>query len=931
MRYVKDREQFLKNYKSINEETSSGGGPLGNEIKWGDSLVGRLINWGIRKMGIGVGMGRINLLVPQLKSQFDRILATSAIDQISDEDKLKIFKTQISALLGALKEVVYKKEKVGKIKSIVDSTIDEIEGLKVDEDSEASKTEIIELLKEFREWLNQFKDDEGEGISEGEEGKEGKEGEGKEGEGKEGEGKGAGSFESSEIYFKMIENLKALSLMVKYYGKVKTSSPNIESKGNFYVTKGGETIESIQKDFNINKFKLSLEQIWTLNTKLLQSYIDLAKTKGTDKSKLQLKAGLKINLSKVNESYLFEATFGVGGAADRSNIKGGESHSTQAFSKMKKDLDILISDKEKGPGTGINAQFLDAIVAGSKDEENRKIIRNLYSMIKKYLVGEWKSTLQEKDPLFKESIDILRDKKKIQTIAEKMARLSKRALQFDGQNLYGGLGEFGTALQKFVETLKPILKASESGKKEESKKEEIKKESFITNYSSYIRLVREAEGDKENEKPGDEGKPKDLKTESTSDKIIDYFEKKFNFDAWVVNKTEIDKISKNVDKIGEDQKSVVIDGIDPIIRIVKLFNRAYKLHTSSVIPGGRSDSKVDRATYAEYDAFGGDTVSATADGPYRNKKIFNIWENAVLDIMAERKYQPIFDADTKIRVGDKMYDKVGVALRQFMTDMLDGEKLYSGGKAGEGAGAQKAFLAKYFGDIAEFKDVKKSDISETDPKTGESDIDTNQNNSKNIPTPNYSFISYNNVKDMDTIKNSDFKGMMFQFKGINADGKDSIIYGYVQEQIGNEVYIVYSRTFWYFLQYLKGQVKGVPEVVAGKQGALLDKVKADKGIFATRLETRNLPNIFLGKKITLNSVKVEKGEAKQGEKDLKVDVKSTFFLGKLSEDDKPEEISKFNDFSKLKVSIDGAGGFKDIKTVTTKKYEGDFTPLTKLA
>ena len=60
-------------------------------------------------------------------------------------------------------------------------------------------------------------------------------------------------------------------------------------------------------------------------------------------------------------------------------------------------------------------------------------------------------------------------------------------------------------------------------------------------------------------------------------------------------------------------------------------------------------------------------------------------------------------------------------------------------------------------------------------------------------------------------------------------------------------------------------------------------------------------------------------------------MKSTFFLGKLSEDDKPEEISKFNDFSKLKLSIDGAGGFKDIKTVTTKKYEGDFTPLTKLA
>lgn len=924
MKYVKDRERFIKEYKPINSQIENINEALGNEIKWGDSLVGRLINWGLRKVGIGAGMGRISLLTPQLKSEFDRILATSAIGEISDEEKLKIFKTQISALLGELKEVVYKKEKVGKIKSIVGSTIESIEGIEVDEDSKVSKTEIIKLLKEFREWLNQFKDDEGVGISDDQKGD--RESADRES-GKE-VSSGSESFESTEIYFKMIENLKALSLMVKYYAKVKTQSPSkienqaLTSKGNFYTTKGGETIEGMQKDLNINKFKLSLEQIWNLNTKVLQNYINLSKTKGTDKSKLQLKPGIKINLSKLNESYLFENTFGVGGAADRSNIKGDESHLTQAFSKIKKDLDALVSEKEKGPGTGINAEFLDQIVQNSKDEENRKLVRQLYSMIKKYLVGEWKSTIGEKDPLFKESIDILRDKKKIQTIAEKMARMSKRALQFDSQNLYGGLGEFGTALQKFVETLKPILKATES----ESKKEEIKKESFITKYSTFTKLIREAEGDEVRE---DEGKPKDIKTDTTSDKIIEYFEKKFNFDAWVINKTEIDKISKNVDKIGEDQKSVTIDGIDPIIRIVKLFNRAYKLHTSSVIPGGRSDGKVDRATYAEYDAFGGNSMSATADGPYRNKKIFNIWENAVLDIMSERKYQPIFSSDTKIKVGDKMYDKVGVALRQFMTDMLDGETLYKGSRSTNPEGSQKAFLAKYFGDIEDFKNVKKSDLSETDPETGKSDMDVNSENSKKIPTPSYSFISYNNAKNANLIKNEDYKGVMFQFRGVNADGKDSTIYGYVQEQIGNEVYIVYSRTFWYFLQYLKDQVKGVPEVVAGKEGAILNKVKGDKLIFATRLETKNFSNIFLGKKIQINSVKVEKGETKQGEKSLQLDVKDTFFLGKLSEDNKIE-ISKFNDASKLKLSIDGSGGFKDIKTATTKKYEGDFNPLTKL-
>jgi hypothetical protein len=919
MKYVKDREQFLKNYKSINEETSAGGGPMANDIKWGDSLLGRLINWGIRKVGIGVNMGRINLLIPQLKSQFDRILATSAIDEISDEDKLKIFKTQISALLGALKEVVYKKEKVGKIKSITDSTIEEIESLNVDEESEKSKTDILEKLEEFRKFLDQFGDDEGVGISEeGEEGEEEKEGEG------ESSGKGAESFSSPETYMNIVNNLKALSLMIKYYKNVKISGAaggfKEQTQGEFYVTKAGDTIESIQKNTLVNKNKLTTDQIWTINSKILQPYLELATKKGADKNKLQLKIGIKINISKVNENYIFEATFGTGGGKDRANVKSGEDQLTQAFGKIKKDLEVLISDKEKG--LGISAEFLDQITNNSKDEENRKIIRSLYSEVRRYLVGDKKATIQEKDVLFKESIDVLKDKNKKVIVAEKLARFSKRALQFDGQNLYGGLGDFGKALKQFVDTLKPILKSKEE-------KPEATKESFLRNYSDYVRLIREAEGDEEKTKE-DEGKPKDLKTETTSDKIIDFFEKTFNFDAWVINKTEIEKISKNMDKIGEEQKSVTIDGIDPIIRIVKLFNRAYKLHTVPVIPGGRSEGKVDRATYAEYDAFGGDSMSATADGPYRNKKMFNIWENAVLDVMSERKYQPIFDAETKIRVGNKEYPKVGVALRQFMTDMLDGEELYKGDGSSDGAGSQKKFLAKYFGDIEEFKDVKGSDISEKDPETGTLDVESNAELSPKIPTPNFSFISMNNLKDSDFIKNKEFEGKLFQLKGINADGKDSIIYGFVQEQAGNDIYIVYSRTFFYFLQYCKDQVKGVPDIQAGKQGAVLDKVKGDKGIFATKMDIKSFSDMLLNRKISISSIKSEKGQINQGEKANSVDVKNTFFLGKLSDDGKVEDLFKTTDTSKLKLSIDSVGGFKDIRTLTNKKYEGDFVPVTKL-
>jgi hypothetical protein len=889
MRYVKDRESFLKNYK-LNEENQAGSGALGNEIKWGDSLVGRLINWAIRKTGIQVAATRMDKLVPQLQKEFQNILDANSIEKLDDNEKLKIFKTQISALLGALKEVVYKREKVKIIKSVTDNTISEIESLVVDEESEESKNEILQKLKDFRKFLDQFGDDEGDGSSEGEGGEE-----------SEGEGStGSNSFESTETYFKMVENLKALSLVIKYYTKVKveTSGVGQSSKDSYvYITKGGETIEGIQKSADINKFKLDLEKIWSLNQKALDKYIQDAAKKKVDKNKLQLSNGIKINLSKVNESYIFEANFGVGAAPERANVKGGESHLTQAFGKIKKDIEVLISQKEKG--LGITAQFIDEIVANSKDKANREIIRGLYKEIRRYLVGDKKATIQDKDALYKESIEVLKDKNKLVIVAEKIARLSKRAIQFDKQGLYGGLGEFGQALQKYVETLKPILSAST----------ETKNEFLINSYRNFISLIKEAEGD--DESSGDESKPKDLKTQNVSDKIIDYFKKEFNFDAWVVNKTEIEKISKNAEKISEENKEgVIIDGIDPIINIIKLFNRAYKLHTTNTIPGGRSDGAVSRKVYDEYDAFGGSEYSsepnAVKNGPYRNRKIFNIWEDAVLGIMSERKFQPIFSKDTKIRVGDKMYPGKGVNLRQFMTDMLDGEKLYK-------RGAQKQFLDKYFGDVEGVKELGEGDTSYKDKK-GKLDSETNSEISGNIPTPSYKFFEYKDVEDKIERK---LTGRMIKLKGVSK-GKDTTIYLFVQGIDKENLLVVWSRSFHTFKNYLKKSVSGSPEVKGGEE------IDPTRELYATKIERTK---IFPGSNLKINSIKKDGEGIVKSSETLEFEIKETFFLAK-QDGEKSGEVFALLDSGKLKICIDTYKGFKDIKTLLGKDYEGGFKPIT---
>ena len=111
---------------------------------------------------------------------------------------------------------------------------------------------------------------------------------------------------------------------------------------------------------------------------------------------------------------------------------------------------------------------------------NKEVIKSLFAEVNRYLVGDKKATLNAAtDPLYKESIEILSNKSKSQVVAEKIARLSKRSFQFEGENLYGGLGEFGQDMEEFNITLKQIMAYMKS-------KSEVK-ESRILSFKNYIK------------------------------------------------------------------------------------------------------------------------------------------------------------------------------------------------------------------------------------------------------------------------------------------------------------------------------------------------------------------------------------------------------------------------------------------------------------
>ena len=595
MKYLSNRDEFLKRslkkideYKSLenglDKLNEADSGPFANDIPWGNSLLGRLINYSIRKARMGANLLRIKPVGRRLEEAFKNLLDGSRASSLSEEDLKDKNRVLVSKLLEELEKVVKESGNVGEIKRLTNVAIDNISKIEELE----NKDSLISQLEEFKKFLEQFKDDEGGKETTDEEDEEGDE-EGDEGdeEGEEEEVTEKGSKTSESMYPTMIKTLKSLALVLSHYKEVKINTvKEVSDKSGKkvslkYTTKEGDTIEKIQKDVTANPKKLLATDIRTKNTQVLAKY---------PKDNQTMPAGLEL----VMESYILEA-LGDGASPDRANIKGGEDHLTQAFTKLKKAIETLESPKDKG--IGVDVKFLNEITSKSLDTKNKEIIKSLFIEVNRYLVGDKKATLNAAtDPLYKESIEIISDKNKKIVVAEKIARFTKRALQFDGQNLYGGLGETGKNLQPFIEGMKSIMEiknevikpeaqtkfkvgdvvkwknkegkeiskkiekvkdgsyyfTSKDGKEYSKKEADLTKESVISKYSSFISYIKEAE----------DTEASDPVVMTTSQKIIDYWDKKIDIKSFVLEKTEVDKIQANIEKVSNSDE-ITINGLDP--------------------------------------------------------------------------------------------------------------------------------------------------------------------------------------------------------------------------------------------------------------------------------------------------------------------------------------------------------------------------------
>jgi hypothetical protein len=234
--------------------------------------------------------------------------------------------------------------------------------------------------------------------------------------------------------------------------------------------------------------------------------------------------------------------------------------------------------------------------------------------------------------------------------------------------------------------------------------------------------------------------------------------------------------------------------------------------------------------------------------------------------------------------------------------MLDGEKLYK-------TGAQKKFLDKYFGDVDGVKEVKLEELSMG--RGDKSDASINAKNAEGIPTPSYKFF-----EDKDVKTEGKLVGRMMKLKGV-SEGKESTIYLFVQGIDGENLLVVWSRSFHTFKNYLRNSVGGSPEVEGGEE------IDPTKKLYATKIEKTK---IFPGRNLEIKSIKKDGKNIVKSDQTPKFEIQETSFLAK-KDGEKSVEVFVF-DFSRLTLCIDKEGGFKDIKTLLDKDYEGGFKPIT---
>ena len=117
MKYLKNRANYLQIVKERRDiqisqrinlllENQAGSGVMGNEIKFGDCLLGRWLHNTIRKAQIGANLVRMNPVISRLRGAMDDLLVAEQLNDLSEVDKAELNKALSSEYIDVLQQAI---------------------------------------------------------------------------------------------------------------------------------------------------------------------------------------------------------------------------------------------------------------------------------------------------------------------------------------------------------------------------------------------------------------------------------------------------------------------------------------------------------------------------------------------------------------------------------------------------------------------------------------------------------------------------------------------------------------------------------------------------------------------------------------------------------------------------------------------------------
>lgn len=723
MKRILTRSQYLENLNSRNyNKYTKINEAFANDVNWGDSWVGILISSIGRKIKTKRNLKKMDGVIDATKKYFD-----SLVDQckINVSEQLSTW-VMTSSLMGNLEDGINNEEDVESLIRICETIIELIENTSPrfeDEDF------MIDKIEEFMIYLESLISKEGD-----------KEGEGDE----EGEGEGEGdSTNPNEVFYKtskeFLQSIVDLHNMIKSnvvrFGGGKEPGEDISTSFN------KDKYDNIQKSLVGNKNPVAFSKILVNSMKMEQEAIKISQKKGDNKN-------VEIYTKKLNDNLkkLINIQANSYGISKEKKDKSGKSIGYKNIEDLKKEIETISKQKWSvdlplGKSSGAKStgdkeisgdvkidkssySFLyeEAEANLQKDEVHaknawKKVI-NAYekSGIKNFIpqIEELLKTSSKdgKDKLLQSKKDIksickqvvlnksttgnpisfeelIKETVNVNDVAKSISLFGRILLSFkEDMGLTGSYGSAISPLKKFVNSFFELEKLVPKLKKESV---------VITSYNNFL-ILEKTEG-------------------------LEYskIEEKFNeiFDENTKKIFQIDAADgETIKKSGRISEEFIISNENQIFELVRLFLRAWRLHTPGRIPSGRTGGKVAGRVFDQYEYVGSSTEGtpdAPGVGPYRNKEIYEKWENAILDILGETKYtETIFSDDAKFyfkideseegkgklsEMGSKLGETpdkdnrnakpVGKILLKFIRQLIDDPKIYRQGAIG-------TFLNEYF-------------------------------------------------------------------------------------------------------------------------------------------------------------------------------------------------------------------------------------------